>query len=243
MSYPANRFTNWVLNATNAVIGTGTGQSAGAELALFSVSMQPGQVLQGSTAIGSVCFDALAAPSAFVAVPVTNVIGMEADGTLVGGSSAGQARVVVIGAEPLLEAWLATNSQRMVTLYGNPGASYAMGYKTSLSETNWQLDWQVPMTNLAQGFGADQTAPQIYYRAWEFFADPPLLQLWASGNNNASLLLYGRAGTNYIIQTSTNLSQANGWQPMTSFAPTNSFRFIDTGSLTNGMEFYRAMRP
>ena len=151
--------------------------------------------------------------------------------------------MVVIGAEPLLEAWLSTNSQRMITLYGNPGASYAIGHNTALSGTNWQLGWRVPMATLFQQFAEDQTSPRIFYRAWEFFADPPLLQLLGTGNSVSSLLLYGRAGTNYIIQASTNLSDPNAWQPTTNFMLTNSFRVIGLGSPTNGRRFFRAMRP
>ena len=77
-------------------------------------------------------------------------------------------RVVVIGTRPLLEAGLGSNSQRMLTLYGNPGASYQMAYSTNLLTTNWAPVWQGTMTNVSEVFQADQTPSQLFYRAWEF---------------------------------------------------------------------------
>ena len=47
LSYPVGRLTNWVLNATNTVIATGTVQNAGSGLSLVSIGTLPGQVLQG----------------------------------------------------------------------------------------------------------------------------------------------------------------------------------------------------
>ena len=63
----------------------------------------------------------------------------------------------------------------MLTLYGNPGSSYQIAYATNLLGTNWVPAWRVPMTNLFQTFVATQTFPQVFYRAWEFSANPPIL--------------------------------------------------------------------
>src|SRR5206468_4278566 len=126
----------------------------------------------------------------------------------------------------LLEAWLGTNSQRMLTLYGNPGSSYQIASSTNLAMTNWAPVWRVPMTNLLEYFGADQALPEIFYRAWEFFADPPMLELRPFAGTNFSFLLYGKTGTNYSIEATTNLSNGSGWFPQTNFFLTNSFQFI-----------------
>jgi hypothetical protein len=75
----------------------------------------------------------------------------------------------------------------------------------------------------------DPTAQQIYYRAWEFFADPPILEFNPPFGTNLTLLLYGKAGTNYIIQATPNLAAATVWSPETSFTLSNSFRFIGLG--------------
>jgi hypothetical protein len=150
---------------------------------------------------------------------------------------------VVIGREPLLEAWLGTNSARMLTLYGNPGATYALGFRTNALGTNWQFAWRTPMTNLFETFSADAKPPLLFYRAWEFFADPPILELKQSSGSNPSLLLYGQTGTNYVLQATTNLSVLGAWFPSTSFTLTNSFLLIDIGAPTNKAMFFRANRP
>jgi hypothetical protein len=69
----------------------------------------------------------------------------------------------------------------------------------------------------------------------------PLLQLGGSGN--LILFLYGRAGANYIVETTKNLVTSAHWLPLTHFALTNSFRFLDAGQPTNRAQFYRTLRP
>ncbi len=243
LAYPSNRFGNWTIAPSNSVIGTTTVQVVSASNTLFSFATKSGQTLQGPAFLGSVYFRATPGHSAFVPLSVTDIAGTKSNNAIVATTFGQSGRVVVIGPEPLLEAWLGTNSTRMLTLYGNPGASYQMAHNMNLLTTNWLPDWRVPMTNLAAIFGANQTAPQIYYRAWEFFADPPILEMNPPLGTNAVLLFYGRAGTNYTIQTSTNLSHTNAWIPLTNFTPTNSFRFIGTGNPTNVMKFFRVTRP
>jgi hypothetical protein len=142
-----------------------------------------------------------------------------------------------------LEAWLGTNSQRMLTLYGNPGAAYALGLRTNALGTNWQFAWRTPMTNLFETFSADQNSPLLFYRAWEFFADPPVLELKGATSSNLVLLLYGKSGTNYLLQAETNLAKGDSWFAITNFVLSNSFQFISEGTGTNGMMFFRAKCP
>ena len=100
---------------------------------------------------------------------------------------------------------------------------------------------RVPMMNLAQPFELDTTRPMVFYRAEEFFADPPPLQLGGSGN--LVLLLYGQLGTNYVIQMKTNVVRGANWIPLDKFAPTDSFQFIDAGRLTNRAQFFWILGP
>ena len=52
------------------------------------------------------------------------------------------------------------------------------------------------MTNLSETFEANQSLDQVFYRAWEFFADPPILEVRSATPTNLSLVIYGLAGTN-----------------------------------------------
>jgi hypothetical protein len=129
----------------------------------------------------------------------------------------------------------------MLTLYGKPGSSYAVESKTNLAAPTWQPRWNVPLTNLSHTMAIGNEPGLQFYRAYEFFADPPILQLSRSASSNRLLLLYGRGGTNYSIEGTTNLG--HGWAPFTSLTLTNSFQFIDQDSATNRQQFYRAWRP
>ncbi|MCX6925787.1 MAG: hypothetical protein NT154_21650 [Verrucomicrobia bacterium] len=147
----------------------------------------------------------------------------------------------MVGKEPPLESAFSANRQLLLTLYGKPGSSYVMSDKTNVLGTNWVAGWRVPMTDIAQTFELDTARPMVFYRAEEFFADPPLMEL--GGSSNLVLLLYGRAGTNYVIQTTSNLISGPNWIALTNFALTNSFRFLDAGQPTNRAQFYRILRP
>ena len=77
----------------------------------------------------------------------------------------------------------------------------------------------------------------------KFSADPPILELNSFTRTNLTLLLYGKSGTNYVIEATANLGLTNGWFPATNFTLTNSFYFIGTGNPTNQAMFFRAKRP
>jgi hypothetical protein len=124
VTYPTNRFTNWVMTASNSAIGSIALQNTDAQLFL-NLAAQPSQTITGPTVLGSLSFAAQPGHSAFVPLEVAGVVGTKLDGTPVGNSSGLPGRVVVIGPEPLLEASLGTNSSRLLTVYGNPGGGGA----------------------------------------------------------------------------------------------------------------------
>jgi hypothetical protein len=242
LSYPTNRFNNWTLTTTNTAIG-GVSVESGPTNASFTLGTKSGQVLQGPAQVGMSGFGAMSNSSAFVPLAIGNIQGTKSDGSPVGNTIGLGGRVVVIGKEPLLEAALSTNAQRLLTLYGNPGSSYLVSDKTNLLGTNWLVGWRVPMTNLAETFGLDAAHPMIFYRAAEFFADPPILELNSSAPTNLVLLMYGQKGSNYAIVTGTNLAAPGNWSSMAGFTLTNSsFQFIGAGAATNQRKFFRAER-
>ena len=243
LAYPTNRFTNWIISATNPAIATGTVQLLGPSNTFFVLTTKSGQLLQGPTVAGSITFSALPGSSAFIPLAINNVTGTKADGLPVGNISGLPGRVVVIGAQSLLEAWLSTNQHRMLTLYGNPGSSYEVDYSTNLARANWQYAWLVPMTNLFEVFAANGLLPQLFYRAVEFSANPPLLVMSSPTPTNMVLLLYGQNGTNYTIISGTNLLNTASWTSVAGFTLTNSFQFINAGGATNRIQLFRAKRP
>ncbi len=240
LAYPTDRFANWTIVASNNVVGTATAQALSSSQAVFNVSANTGGSLQGSALLGSISFNALPAPSAFVPLTIATAAGTKSDQSAVSSIVSKAGRVVVIGAQSLLEAKLGTGSQRQVVLYGNPGASYQLAFSTNLASTNWLPIWRVPMTNLYQNLDVGDVAPQVFYRAWEFSADPPILELGLPSPTNAPLLLYGQNGTNYVIESATNLGLGTTWFPWTNLVLSNSFQFIPVNNPTNRAMFFRA---
>jgi hypothetical protein len=241
---PTARLTNLtLLSASPEILSTllqplGTGQYA------ITLSLNPALSPGNSRTLAQLGFTAvLQTNSAIAILGLSQLSALQADGQTAAKPEAFGGRVFIIGSQPLLDAWLGTNASRMLTLYGNPGASYQIAYNTNLLLTNWLPVWRVPMTNQYRIFGADQSSPQIFYRAWEFFADPPIIELNSFTSTNLTLLLYGVSGTNYVIEATTNLSSTNGWFPATNLTLTNSFYFIGTGNPTNTAMFFRAKRP
>ena len=116
-----------------------------------------------------------------------------------------------------------------------------MDYTTNITSGKWQFLRRVPMTNSYALFDGDNTLPGIYYRAFQFSADPPIMELNSFSSTNLELLLYGRSGSNYSVLGTTNLFGTN-WAPVAGFTLTNSFQFINTGNPSNKVEFFKIQR-
>ena len=169
VTFPPDRLTNFVMTVNSAQVLTQSLELLDTTHVQVSFNLPASSVLHGPTNVGLLSFAALTnQSSAFVPLPIINVSGHKPDGGQAASAYGQAGQVVIIGNEPLLEAALGTNDERLLTLYGNPGASYQMAYSTNLLTTNWVPAWQGTMTNLWEVFQADQTAPQLFYRAWGF---------------------------------------------------------------------------
>lgn len=162
---PSNRFGNFTFTFTNAEIATSVVQVLDSARTFFNVGTRPGQTLQSPTQLGSLALTALPGHSGFLPLVAANIVGTKQDGTSVGNIAGQPGTAIVIGLEPLLAAWLGTNSTRMLTIYGNPGTNYQLSYATNLLAPSWQPSFTLPMTNLFESVPLGETAPQIFYRA------------------------------------------------------------------------------
>jgi hypothetical protein len=237
--YPMNRFANWTIAASNSAIASAGAQTLNASNALFNIAAASGQSLQGSALLGSISFKPLPGVSAFVPLTVQSGAAVKLGNNPASVLST-PGRVVVIGREPLLEAHAGAAS-RQLTLYGNPGASYQIAVSTNFPGTNWLPMLRVPMTNLVQTFNIDTSLPRAFYRAWQFSADPPIVGLSLPSRTNTTLLLYGLSGTNYTVESASNMPPVL-WSPATNVLLTNSFYFLNLGAPTNKTMFFRARR-
>jgi hypothetical protein len=105
--------------------------------------------------------------SAFVPLLLDEIVGRQQDGSEVRNFAPQSGRLVVVGAEPLLEAILNSNRQPALILYGLPGPDYIIEGKPRLDASlPWQSVWQGTQSDLFQEIqsvaGANRT---MFFRA------------------------------------------------------------------------------
>jgi hypothetical protein len=241
LDLPANRFSNVALQTVNSEFAGSTLQNISSGRYLLTLRSSAGQFLQGTQAnLVQLNFTAITnQPSAIVQVLPQNFTVSRADGSALTNLLAQQGKIVMIGAEPILESSLVSAQGRALTVYGIPGLSYGIQSSTNLAQNNWTHVMRVPMTNLFKVFSEmDTNQATIFYRAYEFKADPPLLEAQMSSNQTRGLVIYGKAGTQYELQSSSSLSGPVTWNPLLTVTLTNSFGSVENLG-TNGNLFYR----
>jgi hypothetical protein len=245
LNLPTNRFSALTLQPISAQLSSASLHPLGSNSLQAAFVAIPGQTLEGNQEIAQLNFTASSnQPSAFVPLVPQSLHGVNADGSSANNFAVQSGRLVIIGNEPLVEATLSPSGVRSLALYGKPWASYEVQSTTNLVRPiAWSNFLRVPMTNLVQVFsGLDTNQAVVFYRAYEFMANPPLLEAKLA-NQNRSLLAYGVPGTNYVVQYSTNLSGVVAWYPLLNYTLTNSFQFITGIGNTNPIVFYRLKKP
>ncbi len=218
-----------------------TAQSNG--ITVLSFKTQVGQSLLGSRVIGQFSFTSIPGkPSAFVPLQLRQIVAKKPDNSAVGTLIAQSGRAVLIGNESLLEM-TGNNGNRGLILYAKPNSAYALEYTTSLSKpTSWTRLTPVVVTSLVTPLpGVSSASSQLFYRAVETFADPPILQAALNPDTSRSLVLFGIPGATYSVEYKTNLSNIVPWLPLLSTTLTNSYGSVSVPS-TNPVIFYRLKR-
>ena len=103
--------------------------------------------------------------SAFVALGLDNIVGLQPNGTPVRNFAPQSGRVVIIGEEPLLEAFIATNRQPTLMLYGKWPYDYVVETATDVRGP-WTTNQSTTLTtNLWTPLTVPANRPQQFYRA------------------------------------------------------------------------------
>ena len=246
LNIPTNRFSSLSIESLSSQLSSASLQSIASNTLSISLVAGPGQTLAGNQEIAQLNFTTVSnQASAFIPFSPQSLSGVTTDGSGSISYAAQGGNLVIIGLQAMLEASLDSSGNRDLALYGVPWASYEIQYSTNFMNPNgWNNELRIPMTNLVETFTAlGPSLPVVFYRAVQFAADPPLIE--AHLNNQAeSLLVYGRTGTNYVLQYSTNLSGVVAWYPALSYRMTNSFQTItNPGGNNSPIIFYRVKRP
>jgi hypothetical protein len=164
LAYPNGFLTNWNITPSNSAVASSVAQTVDSSHTQFNFGVQTGQVLQGTTLLGSICLDTLPGASAFVPLAVVNMGAVGPNNSPVTNLIGETGRVVVIGNQSLLEASLGANSSRTLTLYGNPGVSYDLLSTTNLTDNNsWITMGNVTLTDLFQIVSLGSATNQMQY--------------------------------------------------------------------------------
>ena len=110
--------------------------------------------------------------SSIVYLSVPQISGLQSDGQPAAKPGAVNGRVIVVGAEPVLEGLLGADGSRSLAVYGNVNSVYEVAYGTNLPPTNWIPAWQAAQSNQVEIIPAIPSLPQIYLRALETNALP-----------------------------------------------------------------------
>lgn len=239
-----NNFRALSLQATAPQVGSAVLQPVSSNMVSITLNAASGQALVNNQQVAQINFTVASnQPSAILPLVPQTLQALGADGLPVTQLAAQAGQLVIVGTAPLLQASVGPNRSRNLVLYGIPWDSYQIQSSTNLSNPRaWVNAVRIPMTNILQAIGVDSSQPSIFYRAYQFVANPPLLEAHLAGQNR-SILTYGQPGTNYTLQYTTNLSPVVAWHPFLSYTLTNSFQwFTNLGQPTNPIIFYRVQR-
>ena len=164
LSATANRLTHFAFLASNGAIASATVQAMGSSAPVFTLLSEPGQTLPTHSLLGTISFTVLPGDSIFLPVAATNITGYQTGGAVVGNVTSLPGRITVIGLHPLLSAAPGGDSMVTLTLFGNPGSNYQIGFNTNLATTNWQLGPDVLLSNLQQNISVNATNARMFFR-------------------------------------------------------------------------------
>jgi hypothetical protein len=157
------RLTNVTFSSSNASVGTSSVQ--GGPFPQLTFGAAAGQALSNAV-LGTVGFAATAGGSAFVPLSPLGVAGFNADGTAITYALGLPGQLILIGPQPLLRATPNGSGDTVVTLYGNPGSSYAL--QSSGDLMIWRNSFLISLTNQQQNLVEPPVAASQFFRAIQY---------------------------------------------------------------------------
>lgn len=242
LEWPPDRLTHLALSPVSTEVLasvlrlTGTNQCA-LEFQLDAPHTQPGSRTLARLDFVSGCI----ASSAIVPLELAGVTGTRADGVAVTNAFTAGGRIIVVAEEPVLT--MSQGAPPLLTLFGKPGTLYAVQWATNLAST---LSW-APMASLhlAGPFASIPVSPSSLpcacFRACAVDASHPTLAMKPLTPATVLLLLEGRTGASYTIQTTTNLANPDSWFPALDFLLTNTTQTLHWTNATEPARFFRAL--
>lgn len=229
--------TNFQMKAVAPEVLGYTLKPLGSNRYALALEVDPQRVQFSTRQLGLLAFQSLPVPhSVIVPLPSVALLGHDTAGQAITNGTSAAGRVIVFAKEPVLVA----NRDQTLTLYGRPGRSYAVESRPELlPSTAWDYLLRFPLTNRSVTFGVAIVPESSFYRAYEFTADPPLLELPPASGAVRSFLLYGKPGAHYTLQTTTNLLAPIIWLPSLNITLTNSSQLLTPPNTGERARFFR----
>jgi len=166
---PADRLSPLSLIGWSPDVGSAMLQQQTDDAWQITFAAASGQSLQGTQELAQLSFQSLSNNSAFIPLPVSDIVSVQTNGLGVWRTLAGIGRAAVIERESLVEALPQTNGQPNVILYGLPDVSYELLFSPVLPAVSWQTVWLGTMpTNLWLAVpGLTNSGPTLFFRARE----------------------------------------------------------------------------
>ena len=163
-----DRLTELALTDWAPELGNANVQKQAADMWQIQFTAAPGQVFQTTQQLAQLQFLAVSNKSAFVPLWVSDVTDFQVNGQSVWRTLAGANRVVVLGAEPLVEALPKTNGYPDIMIYGVPGTGYDVLFSpVAAPGALWQPIWlgTMPANMWMPVSGLTNTEPTMFFRA------------------------------------------------------------------------------
>jgi hypothetical protein len=164
-------------------------------------------------------------------------------------------KIIIVGREPVLGIKggtfpklslldLTGGTGPTLTLYGRPGAVYALLENTNLVTDEWTEIEEFIQSGRAMTLTLSNiSAPSAFYNAMEVKAAPPGLSISPVGGTLLKLQLSGFPGTLYGVETSSRLGTNPVWSPLTQFTLTNGTQVILWTNKGEVEKFFRGTVP
>jgi hypothetical protein len=165
VDWPTARFTNPALFIAVPGIATSSVQTQSTNL-LFGLQTAAGKVLQKSNLIAQLNFQTVSnQSSAFINLTVRNISASKPDSSLYMNYVPTAGQVAVVSDKPLLGAYFDINTNRVLTAFGNVGATYVIQSSTNPTVSSaWTPVTSYTQTNISQNLPVDASSPFIFYR-------------------------------------------------------------------------------
>jgi len=238
---PTNRLTAPELGNLSPLVRTTAVEALGGGRYRLNVTSQPGQSIRGSNLLAQLQFGSDSnQTSAFLSLPLSNVVARQPDGTVVGTAFTRNGRVVMIGDQPLLELTRDAGAVMTLRLFARPGDAYHLEQAPEATGPWTGMDrLRFPAREQRRSLGAG-AGGTVFLRLVSIDASTPFLEILASDGGGMDLALYAEKGSTFELQTSSALNLP--WTTWHTQSMTNSFHELRLDFTPGSNQFLRARK-